>query len=1521
MAPAAHTWSGAGSNGLWSNAQNWSAGGAPVVGESAVTLSFPSVTNKIAQDNIPGLTINSITFTANGYTISGGSSVVLTLSGAAGDNIFSNVGSGSNTFSTLPLALAGANRLDVAAGGTLAINGIIENASSAGSLIKQTNSGTLVLNGANTYSGGTTLSAGTLRVGCSSVVSGGVIASGPLGTGTLTAGPYTIQDNGTACTIANAVVLTGSGANTIFSSSGVGSLTFDPTGLNTPTTFTLPSGGGLVFDNTTTIKEVITGSGGGAVYPQGSGTLILGAQNTYTAGTYLQGTLTVQLDTDTTVANGTIASGPLGTGVVHFQGSEQLLASGARTLANSVNIQTTSPVTLAGSDGSSSLMLSPAGLSTASAFTLQANASLVVKTPTTVKEAISGGFSLSKSGTSTLTLSAANTYTGTTTVSAGKLLVANSSGSGTGTGAITVASGGTLGGTGTLTGAVTVASGGTLAPGTGATSTGILTTGNVTLASGATFASVLNGTTAGSGYDQLSVPSGKDLTLGGSTLAMTCGPNFNPAVGNAFTLISNAGSAVSGTFSGLAGGATFTQSGAADGQSRAFQISYAGGSASKNVVVSQVPGLTTTTLSTATANPAPYGQPVSLTATINGSVAYGLPPVGEAVTFLDGGVAIGTGLIAANGPNGVATLSAASLSAGTVHTLTAVYGGDVNLVGSKSNALVQTVEQASTVTTIVSSTTPAAFGENVAFTATVTAGSPGAGMPTGVVTFLEGANTLGTAPLSSGMATWAASSLSIGNHAITAAYSGDGNFTGSAAGPFQQIIIPATTTMVSVPAGTATFGDNVTFTAAVVAESVGNLSYQPTGTVTFEDSGVSLGTAGLDGSATATFTTSSLNVPGSPHSITVVYGGDGNCGGSLSGVLLETVGQAGSTTALISTANPVVLGLPVSLTATVAGQIDNLSYQPTGTVTFEDSGSSLGTASINGGQAVLTANTLTAGSQDITAVYGGDANYAGTTSAPLDQSISQDGTTTTVYTAANPTVAGQQATFIAVVSPDDASITATGTVTFDDGGTSLGTAALDGTGTATFTMSSLDVAGSPHLISAVYGGDSNFTGSVADPVQQFIMPATTTTVSVPAGTTTFGDGITLTATVAGQDFPAATPTGMVAFMDSVISFGAVTLTPSPLPGGEGGWVGTAMLTTSTLSASTHSITVIYNGDATFGASTSAPASVTVTQATTTVTAISSLDTSVFGQDVTFAATVSATNPVAGTPTGVVTFEEAGVSLGTAGLNSNGTAIFDTTVLSVSSSPDAISAVYGGDANFSGSTFANLLQTVNQASTGITLSSPAATIGVGQPITFTAVVGASGPGAGTATGVVTFEDGGTSLGTAGLDSTGTATLTTTTLTFGSHTLTALYGGDANFTSSIAAGLVQLINTLTVTSFTPTATGFSATFNYPLDPGTPANPLLQLYADSSNVPADVTLIGAVTGPIHGSLVLDDNNMGITFVQTGQTGIGGENRGRAAQRHLHGYAPQCRQQLPGRRRRPVRRQRHRHARRQFCHHLRGR
>jgi alpha-L-fucosidase len=95
-----------------------------------------------------------------------------------------------------------------------------------------------------------------------------------------------------------------------------------------------------------------------------------------------------------------------------------------------------------------------------------------------------GTSSLIKIGTGTLILASANAYSGTTTISGGKLLVNNSTGSGTGFGAVTVTSGGTLGGGGIISGATTVNSGGTLSPGN---SPGTLTFSNtLTLNSGCT---------------------------------------------------------------------------------------------------------------------------------------------------------------------------------------------------------------------------------------------------------------------------------------------------------------------------------------------------------------------------------------------------------------------------------------------------------------------------------------------------------------------------------------------------------------------------------------------------------------------------------------------------------------------------------------------------------------------------------------------------------------------------------------------------------------------------------------------------------------------------------------------------------------------------------------------------------------------------------------------------------------------------------------------------------------------------
>lgn len=131
-------------------------------------------------------------------------------------------------------------------------------------------------------------------------------------------------------------------------------------------------------------------------------------------------------------------------------------------------------------------------------------------------------------------------------------------------GDISVGSGATLKGTGTA-GAVTVSGGGTVAPGM---SPGCLTVTGLAVAG--TFSAEIGGTTACSGYDQTVVNGTVDLN--GSTLSTVLYNNFKPSAGQKYVLIANDGTdAVSGTFTGLAQGATFTVSG------YTFSISYTGG--------------------------------------------------------------------------------------------------------------------------------------------------------------------------------------------------------------------------------------------------------------------------------------------------------------------------------------------------------------------------------------------------------------------------------------------------------------------------------------------------------------------------------------------------------------------------------------------------------------------------------------------------------------------------------------------------------------------------------------------------------------------------------------------------------------------------------------------------------------------------------------------------------------------------------------------------------------------------------
>lgn len=288
----------------------------------------------------------------------------------------------------------------------------------------------------------------------------------------------------------------------------------------------------------------------------------------------------------------------------------------------------------------------------------------------------------------------------------------------------------------------------------------------------------------------------------------------------------------------------------------------------------------TTTTASSAPNASVFGQAVTFTSTTTSTSGT---PVGT-VTFTEGST-----VWASNVPvdaSGQASFTTNALSAGS-HTITASFTGTGPWGNSSGNAPPQVVNSATTGTALHSSVSPSVSGQPVTFTAAVIVKAPGSGVPTGTVTFLNGATTLGTRTLNgSGKATLTTSALAVGSSSITAAYSGSASFNASTSAVLTQTVNKdSTTSSVTSSLNPSPLHQPVTFTATVTANAPG--AGTPTGGVTFRDGAKALGKASLNASGQATFTTSSLST--GKHPITVVYGGNARFLTSTSSVLVQTV--------------------------------------------------------------------------------------------------------------------------------------------------------------------------------------------------------------------------------------------------------------------------------------------------------------------------------------------------------------------------------------------------------------------------------------------------------------------------------------------------------------------------------------------------------------------------------------------------------------------------------------------------------
>jgi hypothetical protein len=381
-------------------------------------------------------------------------------------------------------------------------------------------------------------------------------------------------------------------------------------------------------------------------------------------------------------------------------------------------------------------------------------------------------------------------------------------------------------------------------------------------------------------------------------------------------------------------------------------------------------------------------------------------------------------------------------------------------------------------------------------------------------------------------------------------------------------------------------------------------------------------------------------------------------------VLLRTSPSALALT-LAGGTNPSVVGDTLTFNVTVAPNTAN------GAVQFLDSGIPIsGILQLSNSSVSFSTSALALGSHSITARYTGSSLFNASVSPALVQTVVKGNTSVSIALTggANPSVLGDALTFTANVTPS----TATGSVTFFDGGNAISGNVILTAGSASVTINSLSVG--THSITAQYSGDATFNQATSPVFSQTVnspKPTPAITLALTAGTnpSTFGNALTFTSSVSPSS-----ATGSVVFFDGTIPLSGSV----PLVGG------TASFTTAALSGGNHTITAQYSGDANFNGATSTVLLQSVAKAATAVELDLVRDEIAVpaGTPLQFVAAITP-----GTATGTVLFLDADTAISDPAPVNNGFASFTTASLAVGT--HYITARYNGSADFNAATSMSL----------------------------------------------------------------------------------------------------------------------------------------------------------------------------------------------------------------------------------------
>ena len=792
------------------------------------------------------------------------------------------------------------------------------------------------------------------------------------------------------------------------------------------------------------------------------------------------------------------------------------------------------------------------------------------------------------------------------------------------------------------------------------------------------------------------------------------------------------------------GSAAFTTSTLLAGQ-HTITASYPGDA---NFLSASVAGLLVTiaqatplvTVSTTPSSASVSGQQITISASLSHT-----PTATGSVDFNINGAKIGSTVLA----NNLASLPYTPATAGP-YSISVNYKGDSNNVPADGSSSL-TVNKDAVKVSAPSASGTLIVGQPVTFTTSVSAAPPGAGSPGGSIVVREGPTVQGSGTIAAGSANVAISTLAVGAHTLVASYGGDSNFLSGDSDPVLVTIAQASPSLAisSQPASSSVVGQPITITASL------SQAFSPAGSVDFFVKGSKIGSSALSGtSASFSFTPSAAG----SYSVSAVYQGDTN-NTSANGSATLVVNQAPVNVSTPSVSGNLTAGQSLTFAVAVSAAAPGAGA-PTGTVSLREGSTVLASATIAGGSANFTISSLTAGVHVLDAMYRGDSNFlSGVSTSTATVTLAKATPALTLSPLPVSAVVGQSVNLTAALS---SGASPTGTIAFSAKGSVLGSATL--TGSAASFPFSPTTAGSYDL-TATYAGDSNNAASSGGIT--LIVGQAAVNVSTPStsGALVVGQSLTLTSTVSVAAPGNGNPTGNITFTE-----GGSTVGVAPLV------LGTANLTTSSLSVGSHTITATYSGDANFATGSSRITSVVVDRATPVLAiTVDSPSAPISGQAVTIK---TALTGIVGTPfTGSMTLTDNGTLVTASPMPvTAGQAQFGPYVLT-GSGGHLLAATYSGDAIYKPVTSTSTMA-VNRATVSVHATSSSSVATYQKPVSLSAAVSATPPGSGLPTGVVSWMEGSTVIGSAPLAG-GVATLTISSLAVGDHSLVLAYQGDSNF----------------------------------------------------------------------------------------------------------------------------------------------